>query len=272
MGRPDEGSDAFATGLPHEQPAHRVIVSPYVLDDHEVTVARFRRFVESYQGPPGQDAGAHPRIHASGWQSQWNDRIPANAAELGAQFAVGQYMATWRGTPGFGDCRPINWVDWYLAFAFCIWDEGRLPSEAEWEYAAAGGDEERLFPWGPATPDSAHAVSNCSIGTSECTSEDLPHVGSLSPLGDGRFGHADLGGSLGEFVRDQYDVDYYDLPREEDEMTDVMNLGYDIMAQEVAVRGGGYSANGSYLRATSRDRKMRVGRSDSIGFRCARSP
>jgi formylglycine-generating enzyme required for sulfatase activity len=270
MGRDNDGSDAFASGLPHEQPAHRISVGPYLLDDHEVTVARFRRFVENYSGPPGQDTGAHPRVFSSGWQSQWNTRIPANAADLSAQLAVGQYMGTWRAVPGSGDCRPMNWVDWYLAFAFCIWDEGRLPTEAEWEYAAAGGDEERLFPWGAAAPNSMLVVFNCSSGTSDCTSEDLPHVGSASPFGDGRFGHADLAGSLGELVRDMYAVDFYDL--RQNPGGEIINLGYDIMAQEVAVRGGSYSDNGAYMRAASRVRSMRAVRKETVGFRCARDP
>jgi formylglycine-generating enzyme required for sulfatase activity len=164
----------------------------------------------------------------------------------------------------------MNWVDWYLAFAFCIWDEGRLPSEAEWEYAAAGGDEERLFPWGAAAPSSMLVVFNCSSGTSDCTSEDLPHVGSASPFGDGRFGHADLAGSLGEFVRDMYAVDFYEL--RQNPGGEIINLSFDIMAQEVAVRGGTYESNGSYMRGASRVRGMRAARSDKTGFRCARDP
>jgi formylglycine-generating enzyme required for sulfatase activity len=50
------------------------------------------------------------------------------------------------------DRKPLNCVSWQLLFAFCVWDRGRLPTNAEWGYAAAGGGEQRAFPWGDMSP------------------------------------------------------------------------------------------------------------------------
>jgi len=54
---------------------------------------------------------------------------------------VGQSISTWREPETDTSQHPINYVSWYEAFAYCAWDGGRLPTEAQWEYAAVGGDE-----------------------------------------------------------------------------------------------------------------------------------
>jgi formylglycine-generating enzyme len=277
MGRDETGQrgDYFPNGAANEKPEHSVSVSPFWLDKYEVTVGRFRRFVDAYQGvPPKEDAGANPYVPGSGWRSEWNSKLPPDVAELRGQLGMSAPtelidMDTWTEAPGAGECRPMNDLNWYLAFAFCIWDGGRLPSEAEWEWAAAGGDAERLFPWGSADP-ATRAVFNCSfLGTLSCTSGDLPNVGSLSPRGDGRFGHADLAGSLDEFTRDVYEVKFYSSSLATG--ADPLDLVIDVVADESAVRGGTFISQGDAIRATMR-RDWGRNRADVYaGIRCARN-
>jgi sulfatase modifying factor 1 len=272
MGRDESGlrADYFVTGNPDELPEHEVSISPFWLDKFEVTVGRFRKFVDSYRGvPPEPQAGAHPKIANSGWNVAWNERLPRDADELRAMLRSSPQteLQTWTDAPGTDECRPINSTDWYVALAFCIWDGGRLPTEAEWEFAAAGGDQERLFPWGKANPQ-GRAVFGCSSGASACTAGDLPRVGSIGALGRGRFGHADLAGSVGEPVRDAYLSNFYTFTQARG--SDAANFTFDQDALTATVRGGDFAVLGDQLRGAARQSVERVTALSSVGIRCAR--
>jgi formylglycine-generating enzyme required for sulfatase activity len=119
---------------------------------------------------------------------------------------------TWTPEAGENETRPINQAQWIEAYAFCIWDGGFLPSEAEWQYAAMGGSENRMYPWGDEVPGpgSKLLVHGCHFDDRPdhqpvgdrpaCTGiHNIAPVGSI-PAGNGRWGHADLAGNMHEWL------------------------------------------------------------------------
>jgi sulfatase modifying factor 1 len=146
-------------------------VSPFSLDNYEVTVGRMRAFVAAggatQLAPPPPGAGAHPKIPGSGWNPVWNAFLPADVPALRASFAR-TAPATWTDQPGANEHLPINSVSWFLALSFCAWDGGRLPTYAEMGFAASGGSEQRSYPWSVPPSDPSLARSRAAY---ECNFE-----------------------------------------------------------------------------------------------------
>jgi formylglycine-generating enzyme required for sulfatase activity len=245
-------------------------VSGFLLDRYEVTVGRFRKFVDAYPGSkPRARAGEHPKIPGSGWDVGWDSLLPAGAAALKTAVKCEPTFNTWTDGPGANEHLPMNCLDWYVAFAFCAWDGGRLPTEAEWNYAAAGGggaDGQRVYPWSKppssTTIDSTYAVYGCGPDGS-CAFSDVQAVGSKSPKGDGKWGQADLGGSLWEWVLDWYENPY------DPSCDDCANL---TPSSDRVIRGGSFYVDAPELVSSFRDDFEPARRSRGITARCARTP
>ncbi|WP_437275392.1 SUMF1/EgtB/PvdO family nonheme iron enzyme [Sorangium sp. So ce375] len=221
---PDSNESCCATGeaVPggtfnrSNDAAYPATVSGFLLDRFEVTVGRFRKFVEAYPGSkPAAEAGTHPLIEGSGWNEAWNSNLPVDAAALKTALKCDSRYQTWTDAAGDHERLPVNCLSWYVAFAFCAWDGGRLATEAEWNYAAAGGDEQRPYPWSESARndiiDTDHAVYNCAAdgsGSDSCAFSDIHAVGSRSQEGDGKWGQADLAGNMWEWVLDWYASPY----------------------------------------------------------------
>jgi formylglycine-generating enzyme len=253
-------------------PQRPATVSSFYLDRFEVTVGRFRRFADAYPGgKPAAGAGANPKVSNSGWNASWNTSLPTDEKALVNAITTqcvateqGSLHTTWTLKPDpSGDKLPINCVSWFVAFAFCAWDGGRLPSEVEWNYAAAGGSEQRLFPWTGTELDAAHASFNC-LGDpdGQCGASDIFPVGATSPLGDGKWQQADLGGNMFEWVLDNWSFEH-PLP-----CADCAVLNND---DRRVRRGGSWWNIGEAVKTEFRDRPAGAGvRWDESGFRCAR--
>jgi len=257
---------------PEYASAFQSTVSSFRLDKYEVTVGRFRRFVAAYDAwrvsNPADGAGAHPSITGSGWSTAWSASLPASSAELTSTTGVKCNSAYQTWVDGSGnDTLPINCVSWYEAFAFCIWDGKRIPTEAEWEYAAAGGANDDLYPWGSTpAPTKDYAVYDClgdDSAAGNCAFTDILAVGS-KPAGKGLYEQRDLAGSMYEWALDWYSISY--------PLSLSTNYAKVDAGSNRVVRGGYWGSSAATLVAVFRNYYPPPDRYHYVGFRCAMAP
>ena len=150
--------------------------------------------------------------------------------------------------PGQDDV-PVTYVSWHDAGAFCAWAGVRLPSEAEWEAAASGGDG-RLWPWGDVPPDRTRAVFDAGIGG--------PAVAGQLEASAAPCGALDMAGNVAEWVASAY--------------APYPSGGGGDASEPRVVRGGSYIHGADALRCAAR-RPLLSGAIDTyVGFRVAADP
>ena len=198
-----------------EKPAHRVTLEAFWLDQTEVTNAQYSRCVEAGVCEESEYA--------------------ADSTYNGADY-------------------PVVGVSWHNAVTYCEWAGGRLPTEAEWEYAARG-PESRLYPWGDEAP-------TCELAEFYgCSGRTIP-VGSLAD-GASWVGALDMSGNAWEWVADWYGT----YPA-----TAQTNPTGPDSGEYRVLRGGGWSDVEWGVRAATRVSYDPSGRVDARGFRCVGSP
>jgi len=246
-------------------------VSDFRLDKYEVTVGRFRVFVTTGQGtqlsPPTGGAGARAGIAASAWDESWKGSLASDTGALKAAIKCDPMYQTWTDDPEGNENRPMNCLSWFEAMAFCVWDGGFLPTEAEWNYAATGGDQQLAYPWSNATNslDPMHASyyegSDCvGDGMTGCAVTDLVPVGT-KPAGDGLWLQSDLAGNVWEWTLD-WQAPY---------SLSCNNCANTAAAEYRIFRGGGFAYGATYLRTGYRGYTTPTYRNSFIGVRCART-
>ena len=209
-------------------PVHTVELDAFYMNVNEVTVGQFKQFVDQsdYEWWPDND-------------DRWS--------------IVAKYSPT--------DDHPMVYVSWHDATAYADWAGKRLPTEAEWEYAARGGLAARRYPWGnQITHDNANYQG--TAGKDQWDQSTAPvgglQAGSFAPNGYGLY---DMAGNVWEWCADRYDQDYYS-------QASAKNPSGPGSGSVRLLRGGSWSDEASGLRAANRGLNVPSDRSSLIGFRC----
>ena len=222
----------------NESPAHEVTLSDFRIDKHEVTNAQFVKFLDAV--PEWRKDRLDSQEHNGDYLADWQD---------------GQYPE------GTGQ-HPVVFVTWAAAQSYCRWRDGRLPTEAEWEFVARSGDS-REFPWGDTLPSPERAnYYSSNIG-------EPVEVGKYPPNDLGVF---DLAGNVWELLLDTWVPQYPNEARidpiaggpiENEQIRDIRGRR--------GVRGASFGGSVVNLRTRWRDSHVVTNAIGFVGFRCAYS-
>ena len=190
-----------------EKPVHTVEMNAYWVDKTEVTNAMFLLCVKAgaCNAPQSNSSESHPSYFKN---------------------------------PEFNDFPVVN-VTWDSAKQYCEWAGGRLPTEAEWEYAARGNTV-NTYPWGEDKPDDTRANFNYA-------NKDTSQVGSY-PAGASPFGALDMAGNVFEWTNDYYDAGYYATSPASNPPGPVDRTAY----FKRVLRGGSYADPEAEIRTSNR--------------------
>lgn len=254
-------------GINDEAPVHEVYLRAFYIDTYEVTNRQFAEFVAA----TGYRTTAE--LNGSSWVM---DPTMKGGWGYGYRLVEGAYWAAPQGlSPSMDDKmdHPVVHVSWDDAKAFADWAGKRLPTEAEWEKAARGGLEDKIFPWGVSYSEygivhdyGRHMNWHGDIRKDLVWSGDMldgfagsAPVGSFPPNGYGLY---DMAGNVFELVNDWYDADYYSH-------SPAGNPKGPKTGQSRILRGGSWSMCECFARAAGRVPVAPHYRDDNTGFRLA---
>ncbi len=266
-------------GPREEQPLHDIKISEVWIDVTEVTNAQFAKFVTATaytttaeKPRDGQPAGS------------WVFRTPATKDQPWKTWMPG---ATWRTPEGPGssiegrDKHPVVHVSYEDAAAFAKWTRKRLPTEAEWEYAARGGTILIPYPWGREPNPSGMQPANTWQGAFPEKDDGADGFRGTSPAGSfapNPYGIQDLAGNVAEWCADWFSQTYYaELrpdpnraahrdPKGPDTSSDPAEPG----VWKRVVRGGSWLSTPADYRVSARAREAPDFTASWLGFRCVR--
>lgn len=286
-------------GRPDEYPRHKVRLDGFWMDVNEVTNAQFQEFVDAtgyvttaerapnweelkQQLPPGTPKPADSLLMpASLVFISPSQPVPLDDASNWWQWTRG---ANWRHPEGPASTiegkenYPVVHISWDDAQAYCKWAGKRLPTEAEWEYAARGGLINKPYSWGDEDVESGTKKANTwqghfpDVNTVKDGFKGLAPVKSFAPNGYGLY---DMAGNVWEWCNDWYRPDYYEQLKNKLSINPKgPAFGFDPdepHAPKRVVRGGSFLCHASYCSSYRVSARMKTSPDTGLshtGFRC----
>lgn len=284
---------AFEMGsndFPDARPIHKVRINGFWMDEHEVTNAQFAAFVKA----TGYKTVAERPLNPADFPGVPADKLipgsavftpPAQHVRLDNPMQWWRYVnyANWQQPEGPGSSvenrmnEPVVHVSYEDAAAYAAWTGKRLPTEAEWEFAARGGKQYKDYYWGDELKPGGKWIANIFQGSfpEGNTKEDgYAGVAPVKTFAVDNYGLYDMNGNVWEWCADYYRPDYYktspaDNPRGPADSFDPDEPG----AVKRVQRGGSFLCSDEYCiryKAGSRGKGEVSSASNNLGFRCVK--
>lgn len=280
MGRPDGPAD--------ERPVHEVTVSAFDMDATEVTVGQFAAFVKATGYVTTAEKVPDPQKYPDAdpaYLKPGSAVFVPMGADLGSP-VWWRYVggASWRHPEGPGSSvkgkknYPAVHITWEDASAYATWAGKRLPTEAEWEFAARGGLDQQPYCWG-AQKNGADGTwyANAYQGTfpeRDAGDDGFAGLAPVKSFPPNAYGLYDMSGNAWEWCSDWYDPGYYAASPKTDPQGPVAGALVDGERQPQKVRrGGSFLCDDSYCRRyvpSARDKNPTDSSANHTGFRCVR--
>lgn len=296
------GASSKNEALPREFPAHKVKVKSFLMDIHEVTNSQFNEFVES----TGYLTTAEKKINWEVLKTQLPPNTPKpndEILEAGSLvfhkpnkidnlFDFSQWWrwvkgANWKQPNGPGSTiigienHPVVHVSYEDALEYAKWCNKRLPTEAEWEWAARGGLNSNIYPWGNENVNKGDAKCNFWSGTFPLENTKIDGYVLTSPVmkyPPNKYGLYDMAGNVWEICSDWYDVNYYNfLSKNEISLNPqgptTWNYPREPFEPKKVMRGGSFLCNDSYCSSYRVSARMPYSKDTGMshtGFRCVK--
>jgi formylglycine-generating enzyme required for sulfatase activity len=274
---------------------HLVYVDGFWMDKYEVTNEQFAKFVaatdyvtDAEKKPDPKDFPGVPLADLKPFSIVFKKPKQIDNLDDVRQWMKIVYGASWKHPEGPDSTtkgrenHPVVHISHNDAVAYCKWAKKRLPTEAEWEFAARGGRHRTIFPWGDELKPDGKWQANVWQGqfpienTKEDGFEGTAPVGSFQP---NRYGLYDMAGNAWEWCADWYQETYYEESAHPDPDQAVRNpqgpiSGADVMepgARKRVQRGGSFLCDESYCMAYvlgARGKGEVTSSANHIGFRC----